>query len=87
MAEPDSDDAGHGRAGALEALLEVAEERDIVKEYRTANAACNRDDYAQLITLAWRYQFTEDRTKFKRELRELEQHVSQRILDLLEARE
>jgi hypothetical protein len=87
MAEPDNDDAGQGRTGALEALLEVTSERDILKDYRTASAAFSRDDYEQLIALAWRHQFNEDRTKFKRELRELEQHVSQRILELLEVPE
>jgi hypothetical protein len=87
MAEPENDDAGHGRSGALEALLEVAEESDIVHDYATAHAACDREDYEALITLAWRHQFNDDRTKFKRELRELQEHVSQRILELLEVPE
>ena len=61
MAEPENDDAGHGQEGALEALLEVTEGRDIITDYRTAVTACTRDDYEQLIALAWRHQFNEDR--------------------------
>jgi hypothetical protein len=87
MPESTSDDAGQARDGALEALLEVANEPDMLKEHRTANAAFTRADYEQLVAIAWRQQFNDDRTKFKRELRELQQHVSQRILDLLEERE
>jgi len=81
------DNAGHGRAGALQALLDVAQEPDIVGDYRIASAAFEADDYQQIVALAWRYQFNDDRGKFKREIRELQEHVSQRVLAKLELSE
>jgi hypothetical protein len=87
MVQPTNDDAGHGRAGALEALLDVARESDIVSDYRTVSAAFEPDDYEQIIALAWRHQFNDDRSRFKREIRELQEHVSQRIITKLEQSE
>ena len=87
MVQPSNDDAGHGRAGALEALLDVAREPDIVSDYRTVSAAFEPDDYEQIIALAWRHQFNDDRSRFKREIRELQEHVSQRIITKLEQSE
>jgi hypothetical protein len=84
MVQSAEDDAGQGRAGALEALLDVAREPDIISDYRIVTAAFEPDDYQQIIALAWRYQFTEDRSKFKREIRELQEHISQRIAAKLE---
>ena len=82
----DSDDAGHGRQGALAALQEVAEVADRTK-FGMAIDSFEAEDYEQIIRLAWRYQFDDDRSKFKRELRELQQHVSERILARLELNE
>jgi len=87
MVHQTNDDSGHGRAGALEALREVAGERDILNDYRTAHGAFQAEDYEQLISIAWRHQFNDDRTKFKRELQELREHVSLRILAKLEVSE
>jgi len=87
MVQPSNDDDGHGRTGALEALLEVAREPDIVSDYRTVSAAFEPDDYEQIIALAWRHQFNDDRSRFKREIRELQEHVSQRIITKLEQSE
>ena len=78
-----SDTAGHGRSGALKALEEVASNADR-KTFGIAIESFEPEDYEQLVALAWRYQFDEDRSKFKRELRELQEHVSQRILARLE---
>jgi hypothetical protein len=87
MVQPTNDDAGHARTGALEALLDVAQDLDIVGDYRTVSAAFEPDDYEQIIGLAWRHQFNDDRSKFKREIRELQEHVSQRIIAKLEQSE
>lgn len=78
-----SDAAGHGRSGALEALIEAAANTDR-GSYGTAVDSFEADDYEQIIALAWRYQFDDDRSKFRRELRELQAHVSERILARLE---
>jgi len=51
------------------------------------SAAFEPDDYEQIIGLAWRHQFNDDRSKFKREIRELQEHVSQRIIAKLEQSE
>lgn len=81
MAQPtNNDDDGHGRAGALEALLDVAQRRGIASDYRTVTAVFEPDDYEQIIALAWRHQFNVDRTKFKREIRDLQEQISQRVL-------
>jgi hypothetical protein len=87
MMEPENDEAGQGREGALAALNEVANDSQIIQLFGSAASAFQEEDYEQLIALAWRHQFDEDRTKFKRELRELQEHVSQRILDRLELSE
>lgn len=81
---PSDDEATHGRDGALEAILEVAREREVINDFRIANAVFEAEDYEQLIAIAWRHQFSEDRSRFKRELRDLEQHVRPRILEKLE---
>jgi hypothetical protein len=87
MAQPTNDDAGRGRTGALEALLDVAQDLDIAGDYRTVSGSFRPDDYDQIIGLAWRHQFNDDRSRFKREIRELQEHVSQRIIARLEQSE
>ena len=87
MEQQTNDDAGHARTGALEALLDAAHELDIDGDYRTVSAAFDADDYEQIIALAWRHQFNDDRSKFKREIRELQEHVGKRIISTLERSE
>ncbi len=82
----ESDETGHGRDGALEALREAADKADAGR-FGTAIESFEPDDYEEIIRLAWRYQFDDDRSKFKRELRELQEHVSERILARLELSE
>jgi hypothetical protein len=77
-------EAGHGRGGALAALREVANDADLQKQYGIAVASFEREDYEELIALAWRYQFDDDRSKFKRDIRALQEHVSEGILGRLE---
>jgi hypothetical protein len=84
MAEAHDSPRGQGRQGALAALQEVAQDPAMRNEYRVAIDSFLPSDYEQLITLAWRYQFDDDRSKYKRELRELQEHVSERILARLE---
>lgn len=81
----DIDGTDHGREGALSALQEVAELADHAR-FGSAIDSFEADDYEQIVRLAWRYQFDDDRSKFKRELRELQVHVSERILARLELR-
>jgi hypothetical protein len=87
MVDPEDDEAGQGREGALAALNEVANDPEIIELFGSAASAFREEDYQQLIALAWRHQFDEDRTKFKRELRALQEHLSQHILDRLELSE
>jgi hypothetical protein len=77
---------GHGRAGALEAMLDASQEADILTDYRSIERGFDQDDYRAIIDIAWRHQFNDDRLNFKRDIRELQQHVSRRALDRLEAR-
>lgn len=80
------DDTGHGREGALSALREAADAADR-KRFGLAIDSFEPEDYDEIVRLAWRYQFDDDRSKFKRELRELQSHVSERILARLELNE
>ena len=84
MVEREEEEVGHGREGGLEALREVARDPKMVEGSASPRAAFQDEDYGQLIALAWRHQFDDDRTKFKRDLRDLQAHVTQRILDLAE---
>lgn len=77
----------HGRRGALAALLEVAHSPAIQKQFGQVVDSFEPDDYEELIALAWRYQFDNDRSKFKRAVRELQEHVTERILARLELSE
>ena len=79
----ETEDAGHGREGALSALREVAEGADR-ERFRVAIDSFEAEDYEQVVRLAWRYQFDDDRSKFKRELRQMQEHVSERMLARLE---
>ncbi|MGX1769502.1 hypothetical protein ACWIE7_14530 [Dietzia sp. NPDC055343] len=76
-------EASHAREGALAALREVAATSSRSK-FGTAMDSFEEADYEEIVRLAWRYQFDEDRSKFKRELRALQEHVSGRILARLE---
>lgn len=87
MVQPENDEPGHGREGALAALKEVAADPGMLKHFGVPAAAFTDEDYEQLIALAWRYQFDDDRMKFKRELHYLQAHVTPRILDRLELSE
>ncbi|GAA2755875.1 hypothetical protein [Actinopolymorpha rutila] len=84
MLQSTDDDGGHGRAGALEALLDVARVPEVIRDYPIASDVFEQNDYEQIVAIAWRHQFNDDRSRFKREIRELQEHVSQRILDNLE---
>jgi hypothetical protein len=84
MVQREEDEGGHGREGALAALREVARDPQMLKDFGIPAKAFQDEDYDLLIALAWRHQFDDDRTKFKRDVRELQVHVTQRILDLEE---
>ena len=68
-----------GQQAAFEILKEAAAAPDIVKEYGTIATAFTDADYRQIVALAWRYQFSDSRYEFKREMNELQQHVSTRV--------
>lgn len=76
-------DIAHGREGALSAIKEVAETADR-KQFGLALDSFEADDYEEIVRLAWRYQFDDDRSKCRRELRQLQVHVSERILARME---
>jgi hypothetical protein len=79
----ETDDGGYGRHGSLAALEEAAAAADR-ERFGLAIDSFEAADYEEIVRLAWRYQFDEDRSKFKRGLRELQEHVSERILARLE---
>jgi len=79
MTSPGAADSSHSQDAAFEVLKGAAAERDIYGDYRTIAAAFNDEDYRHLVTLAWRYQFSDDRYQFKRELREMQQYVCDKV--------
>jgi hypothetical protein len=79
MTEKDDTDVTQGQQGALFALIEVSQDRDLVKDYRTIADTFEEDDYRTIIDLAWRHQFNNERLNFKRQIRELQQYVCSRI--------
>lgn len=85
MTEDPEEDYGQGREGAKAALLEVVQEDAILKQFPPAARLSFEDaDYEAIINLAWRYQFDDDRTKFKRGINELQAHISPTIAARLE---
>lgn len=84
MTDADSE-ASHGKAGALAAMLEASEDADIANDYRSIAHGFDADDYQAIIDISWRHQFNDDRLDFKREVRELQQDVSRRALERMEA--
>lgn len=77
------DQNGQGRHGALAALREVAAAADH-QRFGLAIASFEDEDYSEIVRLAWRHQFDDDRSPFKRDLRQLEEQISARILARLE---
>ena len=87
MAYQTNDDPGRGRTGALEALLDAAQRSRHCRRLPDISEGSGTKDYEQIIGLAWRHQFNDDRSQFKREIRELQEHVCQRIIARLEQSE
>lgn len=84
MSDEFTGDLSQGREGALRALIEASTEADIVSDYTTIASSFTPLDYEAVIDLAWRHQFNVERLNFKREIRELQQHVSQQVMRKLE---
>jgi hypothetical protein len=79
MSGNDDPDIAQGQQGALFALIEASQDLDLLKDYRLIAAAFEDDDYQTIIALAWRHQFDSERLHFKRQIRELQEHVCSRI--------
>lgn len=69
-----------GQQGANDAVLAAATDPDLIREFPTVSKAMAETDQLQIVALAWRHQFASDRSKFKREIRELQVRVSPRIV-------
>jgi hypothetical protein len=87
MADADDQEQGQGRQGALAALIEVTEDEKLAALYADASRSFEAEDYEVIINLAWRYQFDDDRSKFKRGINDLRDHVRPRIQARLELSE
>ena len=66
---------------ARDVLLSAARNEGIVAEYPQMADLCTPAILQQVVDLAWRCQFDDDRTVFKREIRELQEYVTQRARD------
>lgn len=74
------DPSQHGAESAFEAMLEVADRRDIQHDFGTVASAFRDEDLRTVVDLAWRYQFSDDRSQFKRDIRGLQEVVGMRVL-------
>ena len=79
MTNPGAADSSRSQNAAFEVLRAAAAERDIYGDYRTIADTFTDDDYKQLVSLAWRHQFNDDRYQFKRELREMQQYLCDKV--------
>ena len=73
-------DVTRGRAGALAALLDVAQDSGLREEMDTARAVFSPEDFEALIAIAWRHQFETDRSHFIREMKELRREIVQKMV-------
>ena len=80
----DTSDADEAKAAAQDVFLTVAGESDLITEYPTVLRAMDDTSLRDVVTIAWRHQFDPDRSSFKREIRELEEHVAKRMAQLME---
>ena len=67
---------------ARKALLEVAQSEALKEEYSLVSEACTPEDLQYIIELAWRHQFDDDRSAFKRDIAQLQVQVSERAMDI-----
>lgn len=63
---------------AREVVVEVAQRTDISSEYPRMAVLCDPSVLTRVVDIAWRHQFDEDRSGFKREMRDLEAYVARR---------
>jgi hypothetical protein len=84
MNENDESDLTQSQQGALFSLIEASQDLDLLKDYRIIAAAFEDGDYQAIIDLAWRHQFDSERLHFKRQIRELQEHVCSRIRPIRE---
>lgn len=66
--------------GALEALLEVARASDVENDWPIPTKVFTRGDYEVIIRAAWRHQFNQDRSSFKKSVRDLEEQLVPRLV-------
>lgn len=66
------------QAGARQALVTAAGKHDL-DEFATVPRYCDEDVLRQVIGLAWRHQFDDSRSPFRRNISELQQYVAGRI--------
>lgn len=64
-----------GQDRAREVVVEVAASAEMQKKHPMMSKLCDVATLEAVVNLAWRHQF-DDRYGFKRDVRELQQHVS-----------
>lgn len=78
---------GHARDGALAALREVANDQEIAEAYPAAASSFTPADHEEIVRLAWSHQFDDDRSKFKRGIQALQEHLNEPMTARLELEE
>lgn len=76
----DTDDL---RTAALEVLTAVIREPAFTSEYPNLSAAFDASSLRALVDIAWKYQFETDRYPFKRDINELQAHVTKRVREAI----
>jgi hypothetical protein len=87
MAESHTDASLQSLDGARQVLVEVAHNREMHQSHLPISEYCDNTVLHQIVDLAWRHQFSDDRYGFKREIRELQEYVVRRATEAIEATE
>jgi hypothetical protein len=78
----DSDpDSALTHVEARAVLLEIAESEALKEEFSLVSDSCTSDDLKEIVDLAWRHQFEDDRSGFKKDIKKLQEHVCDRAME------
>jgi len=80
MTNQESEDT-HALIQAREVFLHVAHSPVVREEHTRILPYCDDSTLSKIVDLAWRYQFSEDRYPFKRDIRDLQQYVARKAKD------
>jgi hypothetical protein len=73
--DSDSAEAALSLSKARAVLLEIAQDETLREDFSLISDFITPNDLQQIIELAWRHQFDDDRSEFKKAIGKLQEHV------------